>query len=190
MGYKTQFFYQVVGGLILSELIEPATQHLPEAIGRIRSRNKWNIHFYCLSASNPADSFCCVSTEPTAANPLRLLEEGALSSLLPLCLVPVRFSKDPLTGLSIRPSSTSPATSLASHWIGSSVNLVAIKVVNDSGVNLLSFQRSTDRMVFIAAGSTSAAQTAMADLSMKHPLWSELTSRGPAIPGLLAKALG
>jgi hypothetical protein len=55
---------------------------------------------------------------------------------------------------------------------------------------LLSFHRSVDRMVFVAAGSTSAAQTAMADLSMKNPLWTELNSRGPAVPGLLAQALG
>lgn len=190
MGFKTNLLLQAIAGIVIEGLVAPALQKAPEAIGRLRSKNKWHIHFYCLSASNPADSFCCVSAEPVAANPLKLLEEGSLSSLLPLFLVPVRFSKDHLTGLTLRPSSTSSSTALASHWIGSSVNLTGKKIVNDSGVNLLSFQRSADKMVFFVAGSTSAAQTAMADLSMRNPLWSELNSRGPALPGLLAQALG
>ena len=190
MGFKTNLLLQAFAGIVIEGVVTPALQQAPEVIGRFRSKNKWHIHFYCLSASNPADSFCCVSAEPIAANPLQLLEEGSLSSLLPLFLVPVRFSKDHLTGLTLRPSSTSSSTALASHWIGSSVNLAGMKIVNDSGVNLLSFQRSADRMVFVAAGSTSAAQTAMADLSLKNPLWTELNSRGPAVPGLLAQALG
>lgn len=190
MGQKTNFLFQVIGGIVLRELLEPAAQQLPEAIGRFCSKNKWNIHFYCLSASNPADSFCCVSAAPLAANPLQLLEEGSLSPLLPLFLVPVRFSKDHLTGLTLRPSSTSSAIALSSHWIGSSANLGGKKMVNDSGVNLLSFQRSADGMHFLVAESTSAAQTAMADLSLRNPLWSQLNSCGPAVPALLAQALG
>jgi hypothetical protein len=190
MGYKTNFLCRTIGSMVLKELLEPAAKQLPEAIGRFRSNNKWQIHFYCLSASNPADSFCCVSTEAIAANPLQLLEEGSLSSSLPLLLVPVRFSKDHLTGMTIRPSSTSNATALANHWIGSSVNLAGMKIANDSGVNLLAFNRAADGMEFVAAGSTSAAQTSIADLSMKRPLWAELNSRGPAVPGLLAQALG
>ena len=67
--------------------------------------------------------------------------------------------------------------------------MASVKAVNDAGIELLSLQRNSDRMTFVVAATASAAQTAMADLSMKHPLWNELNQSGPSSPGFLAQVL-
>ena len=190
MGYKTTFLLQVGAGMLVEQLLKPTLQQAPEAIGRWRARNKWKIHFFGLSASNPADSFCCVSVSEIAADPLDMLQSGSLTSLLPLFVVPLRFSKASLSGLSVRPSSTSQEVPVADHWIGSPRKICKQQIVSESGIELLSFQRSGDSMAFYGARTPSAAQTAMADLSQRNALWNELSNCGPAVPGLLAEILG
>ena len=62
--------------------------------------------------------------------------------------------------------------------------------MSEAGIELLSFQRTWDSMTFFGAKTLSAAQTVMADLSLKNGLWHELNNRGQAVPGLLAQAMG
>ena len=190
MGYKTNLLLQVGAGILVEQLLMPALQQAPEAIGRWRARNKWKIHFYGLSTSNPVDSFCCVSLADIAADPLVMLQSESLPSLLPLLIIPLRFSKDSMAGLSVRPSSTCQGIPVAQHWIGTPMKISNQQLVKESGIELLSFQRSLDSMTFYGARTPSAAQTAMADLSQRNGLWNELSNRGPAVPGLLAQALG
>ena len=121
------------------------------------------------------------------ADPIKLLAKRSLSSLLPIQFVPARFSKHGLAGLSVRASSIAAPTPINQHWLGQAENIVSVKTVDDAGIELLSIQRNADRMHFIVAGSASAAQTAMADLSMKHPLWNELNQSGPAVPGFFSQ---
>lgn len=187
MGYKTTFLINTVAQLTIQNLVVPAVQQAPEMIGKIRSKRKWTLQFFCLSVSNPADSFCCVTEAPITADPISLLRQQTLSPLLPLLFVPVRFSKNGLAGLSIRPSSFSAATPISQHWLGQPNSMASVKAVNDAGIELLSLQRNSDRMTFVVAVTASAAQTAMADLSMKHPLWNELNQSGPSTSGFLAQ---
>jgi hypothetical protein len=174
---------------VAANLLTPALQHGPVALGRWLANKKWKVHFYAVSTSNPAESFCCVSIDEIAADPLLLLEGDSLTALLPLTIVPVRFSKDPVSGLSIRPSSTSNGTPLAQHWLGHLANINKKKMVSEAGVNLFSFERASDSMVFTVAKTVSAAQVAMSDLSQRNALWAELNHRGPALPGFLAEVI-
>lgn len=190
MGYKTNLLLQVGAGILVEQLLKPALEKTPEIIGRWRVKNKWKIHFYGLSASNPVESFCCVSQTEIASDPLSMLQSDSLSSLLPLFLVPVRFSKDSLAGLSVRPSSSCAGVPIAQHWVGNPLKIEKQQLVRESGIELLSFQRTCDAMTFYGAKTASAAQTIMADLSQKNALWFELNNRGPAVPGLLAEVLG
>lgn len=190
MGTKTNLCIQVGLRLLVEQLLKPTLQQAPEAIGRWRAKKKWKIHFYGLSASNPVDSFCCVSLDDIAADPLSMLRSNALPSLLPLLFVPLRFSKDSLAGLSVRPSSTCDGIPVAQHWLGNPQKISRQQLVSEPGIELLSFQRTSDSMTFFGAKTLSAAQTVMADLSLKNGLWNELNNRGPAVPGLLAQAMG
>ena len=175
---------------IAANLLTPALQQGPVALGRWIANKKWRIHFYAISASNPAESFCCVSTDELTSDPLLLLQADTLSPLLPLAMLKVRFSKDSVSGLTIRPSSTSKGIPLSQHWLGQLNNIGNKRIVNEPGIDLLTLQRGPDSMVFIVAKTVSAAQIAMADLSLKNPLWAELNHRGPAFPGVFAEVIG
>lgn len=149
------------------------------------------MHGFVLCRANPRASFCCVSPHQPRGETPHLNCAAALDpgSTPGLCVVPMRFHPDAKAGVSIRPSSRSPAEAFTSQWLANANALRMGSPFRLHGLEVPSFRRISDGLEFLVAANGAIAEVVVAELVRTIPLWRALANARPSLRQMVLEVI-
>lgn len=181
-GPRSPVMQQLAFNLALQTAL-PLLREAPHWIGSWRAKDQWQVHGFVPCRANPRASFCCVSPNHAQGETPHLdcaaaLDSGATAGL---CVVPMRFHPDAKAGVSIRPSSRSPADDFTSQWLADANALRMGPPLQIHGLEVPSFRRCSDGLEFLVAANAAIAEVVVAELVRTIPLWRALANARPSL---------
>jgi len=189
-GSRSPLLQQLAVNLALQTTL-PLLREAPHWIGSKRAKDQWQVHGFVLCRANPRASFCCVSPNRPQGESSDLEWTAALDPVATpgLCVVPMRFHPDAKAGVSIRPSSRSPAEPFTSQWLADADALRMGSPQCIHGVEVARFSRCSDGLEFLVAPNPAVAEVVVAELVRTIPLWRTLANAQPSLRQMILEAI-